>query len=56
MWHGTTSEGIGFIPRGLLETQIYSIEGTDLSLVATAEITLGGLLAGQVVDADLLAD
>ncbi len=46
-------EGIGFIPRGP-ETQIYSIEGTDLSLVATAEITLGGLLAGQVVDAELL--
>jgi seryl-tRNA synthetase len=46
-------EGIGFIPRGP-ETQIYSIEGTDLSLIATAEITLGGLLAGQVIDADLL--
>ncbi len=38
-------EGIGFIPRGP-ETQIYSIENTDLSLVATAEITLGGMLAG----------
>src|SRR5262245_20400395 len=34
-------EGIGFNPRGP-ETQIYSIQGTDLSLVATAEITLGG--------------
>jgi len=44
-------EGIGFIPRGP-ETQIYSVENTDLSLVATAEITLGGLLAGQIVDAD----
>jgi seryl-tRNA synthetase len=40
--------GIGFIPRGP-ETQIYSIADTDLSLVATAEITLGGLLAGQVL-------
>jgi len=46
-------EGIGFIPRGP-ETQIYSIEQTDLSLVATAEITLGGMLAGQVLDADQL--
>ena len=42
-------EGVGFIPRGP-ETQIYSIEGSDLSLVATAEITLGGLMAGQTVD------
>jgi len=43
--------GTGFNPRGN-ETQIYSIENTDLSLVATAEITLGGLLAGQTVDAE----
>jgi seryl-tRNA synthetase len=43
--------GIGFIPRGP-ETQIYSIENSDLSLVATAEITLGGLLAGQTVDSE----
>lgn len=33
--------GTGFNPRGN-ETQTYSIEGTDLSLVGTAEITLGG--------------
>ena len=46
-------EGIGFNPRGP-ETQIYSIEGTDLSLVATAEITLGGMLSGQVLDAEQL--
>jgi len=46
-------EGIGFIPRGP-ETQIYSVEGTDLSLVATAEITLGGMLANQTIDADEL--
>ena len=44
-------EGVGFIPRGP-ETQIYSIEGSDLSLVATAEITLGGLFAGQTIDAE----
>ncbi len=46
-------QGIGFIPRGP-ETQIYSIENTDLSLVATAEITLGGLMAGQVLQEDQL--
>jgi seryl-tRNA synthetase len=46
-------EGIGFIPRGP-ETQIYSIENFDMSLVATAEITLGGMLAGQILDAETL--
>lgn len=46
-------EGIGFNPRGD-ETQIYSVSDTDLSLVATAEITLGGALQDQVLDvADL---
>ena len=43
--------GVGYIPRGP-ETQIYSIENSNLSLVATAEITLGGWQAGQVLDAD----
>lgn len=42
-------EGIGFIPRGP-ETQVYSIEHTDLCLVGTAEITLGGLYSGLVLD------
>lgn len=46
-------EGTGYIPRGP-ETQIYSVENSDLSLVATAEITLGGMLAGQTLDADEL--
>ena len=43
--------GTGYIPRGP-ETQIYSIENTDLSLIATAEIPLGGLLAGVTVAAE----
>ena len=43
-------EGIGFIPRGP-ETQIYSIENSDLCLIATAEITLGGMHRGQIFDA-----
>ena len=42
-------EGIGFIPRGP-ETQIYSIENSDLCLIATAEITLGGMQRDQVLD------
>jgi seryl-tRNA synthetase len=42
-------QGIGFTPRGP-ETQIYSVEGTELNLVATAEITLGGMLAGQTLE------
>ena len=41
--------GIGFNPRGP-ETQIYSIAGTDLSLIGTAEITLGGLYSNQTLD------
>lgn len=46
-------EGIGFNPRGS-ETQIYSVNDTDLSLVATAEITLGGAMKDQTVNiADL---
>ena len=45
--------GTGYTPRGD-ETQIYSIENTDLSLVATAEITLGGSLRDEIVDYDKL--
>jgi seryl-tRNA synthetase len=42
-------DGIGFNPRGE-ETQIYSVENTDLCLIATAEITLGGMLADTILD------
>jgi seryl-tRNA synthetase len=45
--------GTGYQPRGP-ETQIYSIDGTDLSLVATAEITLGGMLKDEILAADQL--
>jgi seryl-tRNA synthetase len=41
--------GTGFNPRGE-ETQIYSISGTDLCLIATAEITLGGLMAEEILN------
>jgi seryl-tRNA synthetase len=40
--------GIGFNPRGK-ETQVYSIENTDLCLVGTAEITLGGMYSGTTL-------
>ncbi len=46
-------EGIGFNPRGE-ETQIYSVAGTDLCLVGTAEITLGGLYADTILEEEQL--
>ena len=46
-------EGIGFNPRGE-ETQIYSVANTDLCLVGTAEITLGGLYADTILEEDQL--
>jgi len=46
-------QGTGYIPRGP-ETQIYSIENSNLNLVATAEITIGGLLANQTIEAEEL--
>ncbi len=45
--------GTGFIPRGP-ETQIYSVEDSDLSLVATAEIPLAGTLADEIIDEESL--
>src|SRR5215217_2178826 len=45
--------GTGFMPRGP-ETQIYSVEDSDLSLIATAEIPLAGSLAGEIVAEDEL--
>ncbi|MEQ8967968.1 MAG: serine--tRNA ligase [Azospirillaceae bacterium] len=41
--------GTGFVPRGP-ETQIYTIEDTDLGLIATSEITLAGLFADRILD------
>ena len=41
--------GTGFMPRGP-ETQIYSVEDMDLSLIATAEIPLAGSLSDEIVD------
>lgn len=44
-------DAFAFSPRGP-ETQIYSIEGTDLDLIGTAEITLGGLYIDTIVEED----
>jgi len=44
-----TANGTGFSPRGE-EDQIYSIEGEDLSLIATAEIPITGYHAGEILD------
>ncbi len=41
--------GTGFIPRGP-ETQIYSVEGMDLSLIATAEIALAGQHVDEIIE------
>ena len=45
--------GTGFSPRGD-ESNIYNLEDLDLSLIATAEITVGGIHADEIVDEDKL--
>ena len=52
IWPGSSVvDAIAFSPRGP-ETQIYSIADTDLDLIGTAEITLGGLYLDTIVDED----
>ena len=46
-------DGLGFNPRGE-STQVYSIENSDLCLVGTAEITLGGMMADRIFAAEEL--
>ncbi len=46
-------QGLGFNPRGE-STQVYSVANTDLCLVGTAEITLGGMLADTILDEEQL--
>ena len=46
-------EGIGFNPRGP-ESNIYTLEGTGTALVGTAEITLGGYHAEEILDTSRL--
>jgi len=42
-------EGLGYSPRGE-STQIYNIANSDLSLIGTAEITMGGYHKDEVLD------
>jgi seryl-tRNA synthetase len=42
-------DGLGYNPRGP-ETQIYSIADSELCLIGTAEIPLGGLFAGEILE------
>lgn len=46
-------QGIGFNPRGN-ESNVYTLEGEDTCLVATAEITLGGYHSGEILPKDKL--
>jgi seryl-tRNA synthetase len=46
-------EGCGFNPRGE-ESQIYRVEGQDMGLIATAEITLGGMLMDEILPPEKL--
>ncbi|MBA4696010.1 MAG: serine--tRNA ligase [Legionella sp.] len=45
--------GTGFAPRGE-ESNIYHVEGLDLGLIATAEITVGGMHADEILQEDKL--
>lgn len=47
--HNNILEGIGFNPRGE-ETQVYSIKNSDLSLIGTAEIPMGGYHSNEILD------
>ncbi|MBI5765788.1 serine--tRNA ligase [Candidatus Falkowbacteria bacterium] len=42
-------EGLGFNPRGE-STQVYNVENSDLSLIGTAEITMGGYHLDEILD------
>lgn len=41
--------GTGYAPRGD-EAQIYEIEGEDLGLIATAEVTMAGYFADEIIN------
>ena len=45
--------GIGYNPRGM-ETQIYSVENSDLNLTGTAEIPMGGYHMDEIIPEEKL--
>ncbi len=50
MVNGRTAVGTGFAPRTSDQSDEYSIEGEDLSLIATAEMSLTGYHADEIID------
>ena len=49
-----TMTGTGFAPRTSDQSDEYAIEGEDLSLIATAEISLTGYHADEIIDEEKL--
>lgn len=49
-----TLTGTGFAPRTSDQSDEYAIEGEDLSLIGTAEISLTGFHADEIIDEDKL--
>lgn len=51
----TILQGSGFSPRGE-NSNIYRIEGEDLNLIATSEITIGGMLSDRMYSREKLPE
>lgn len=54
MVNGRIATGTGFAPRTDTQSDEYFIEGEDLSLIATAEMSLTGYHADEIIDASAL--
>ena len=54
MVNSRVATGTGFAPRSSDQSDEYYIEGEDLSLIATAEISLTGFHADEIIDEDKL--
>ena len=50
MVNGEVATGTGFAPRSSEQSDEYFIEGEDLSLIATAEMSLTGYHAGEILN------
>ncbi len=50
MVNGEVATGTGFAPRSSEQSDEYFIEGEDLSLIATAEMSLTGFHAGEILN------
>ncbi len=50
MVNSRTAVGTGFAPRSSDQSDEYAIEGEDLSLIATAEMSLTGYHADEIID------